>query len=172
MDVATFLSNFKAGLGSLNRRRPPGLTPPFKDFGRAIQEIGVDIRARKHAPGAIILILKYGTEPPVDQDYFSRDFYPAFESDVLATLLEQNIRLFAIEGEDSIATDGYRLKNIAEMTGGMHVGLDEVIPPNKKITEEVDTMMTKIGEIMTDGHIPKGRYRVVSKKTFKRYPFP
>ncbi len=84
-----------------------------------------------------------------------------YESEVLATIVTQNIRLFALEGTDDQADSlsPYRLKNLTEMSGGLHFEIGTGNPEQN--IEHVNNMITEVDAILTIGRVPSSRYRLV-----------
>ncbi|ODN06571.1 Calcium-activated chloride channel regulator 4 [Orchesella cincta] len=124
----------------------------FRTFAAAIQDIGNAIKERRHKAGAIILVVKFGG----DYDYF----LPAYESEVLATILEQNIQVFALEGRDDYVMEP-ALQRLTQLSGGSHfsVGTGEDDETN------VASIMSAIDATLKAGAVPPSRYRVAHKGT-------
>lgn len=128
----------------------------FKAFASAIQDIGNHIRAmgsNRAEQGAVVLIIKYGTEA-YDNTYFLQ----TFESDVLATILDQKIQVFALEGKDNDALTSYRLKDLVNMTGGLHFEIVENDDAGN--VAGVDEVMAAINDSLIKGITERQRYVV------------
>jgi hypothetical protein len=87
--------------------------PVVRDFGLAIQEVAEKIRARRHNAGAVILVVKRGAT----QNGFEQLTY---FGDVLSTLRNQNIRLYAIEFQQTVKTPYVNLQQLVTQTNGRH----------------------------------------------------
>jgi len=82
----------------------------------------------------------------------------AFESEVLATILEQNIRIFTLEGMDPYSFGiEPALKRLTQLSGGLHfsIGTGEDDEAN------VATVMSAIDDVLKAGTIPPSQFRVV-----------
>ncbi|ODN06580.1 Calcium-activated chloride channel regulator 4, partial [Orchesella cincta] len=127
-----FIDFFKNGFGTRSG---------FRTFAAAIQDIGNELKERRHKAGAVILVLKYGG----DYDYF----LPAYESEVLGTILEQNIKVFALEGRDDYVIEP-ALQRLTQLSGGSHftIGTGEDDETN------VASIMSAIDLTLKAGAVP------------------
>ncbi|CAL8141692.1 unnamed protein product [Orchesella dallaii] len=89
-------------------------------------------------------------------------FFNAYESEVLGTILEQNIRVFSLEGPDYHTIEP-ALKPISELSGGLHF----LIGNGEDDETNVATVISEIDEILKAGAVPPSRYRVVHKDSIR-----
>lgn len=94
--------------------------PVVRDFGLAIQEVVEKIRARNHAAGSIVLVIKRGST----QNGFEHSTY---FGDVLSSIQKQNLRLYAIEIQHDQKTPYVNLERLTTHTFGQHLVINASI---------------------------------------------
>lgn len=107
--------------------------PVVRDFGLAIQEVVEKIRARRHAAGSIVLVVKRGAT----QNGFEHSTY---FGDVLSSIQDQNLRLFAIEIQQSQKTPYVNLEQLVSLTDGQH----HVVNGTTDVKAKLDTFLNVV----------------------------
>ncbi|OXA45750.1 Calcium-activated chloride channel regulator 4A [Folsomia candida] len=129
----------------------------FKDYAGALRELVVSFNRRKHAAGAVILIVKLSPEPNTGR--------LTMESQVIIPLLLSNVAVFALEVHGSPIQAGNALEHVVEKSEGLHLSISQP----SDLGQPFDDFLTALTTTLAQGRVIRSKKYVVGMDEMVRH---